>query len=424
MLNKIFKPTGVWPDLLTACLFMLAMSPCYGQNDWRPGYIIHYRGDTLHGYIDYRDSKSNSKQCYFRNELKGITREFTPADIAGYRFVNGVFFVSKKIGGQNYDTPVFLEFLIQGRLNVYHFKDENDRYFVEKDSNLIELRNTADVKKINGLSYLENNKEYIRILTYLLKDAGIQPDIQKTSLEANSLVSIAKEYHEKVCTDESCMIYKWEKPPFHIRKEIYAGFFLNRINFGGQAVSGFTPGAWAGVRFELENLFAWSKNLSLSADLRVMNQTDYKLTALNNYDNIVTYHNVKYNLTTAPYNSYSTVIKSLRVNLETMTVSIPLIVNYTLSNGRLKPSLGAGFTNIFVVSQNKDFIYQRFQNEFNHTIPVYQYGFIGRAGLTYDLKNKKSLSAEVIGEYTQTGDIYRILNLMNTTFAVNLGFGF
>lgn len=118
---------------------------CFGQNDWKPGFVIENSGDTLTGYIDFRDSRSNSMQCIFKRGMDAEAQAFRPVDLKSYRFTDGIFFISGKIKTGESEDTVFLQFLIQGKVNIYHFKDNEDRYFIEKDSALYELNNTEEI---------------------------------------------------------------------------------------------------------------------------------------------------------------------------------------------------------------------------------------------------------------------------------------
>ncbi len=182
----------------------------YSQNDWRQGYVIENSADTIYGLIDYRSPKSNSQYCYFRESEQVETIKYSPAQIKGYRYINGKYYVSKsiKIKINENERIVFLEFLINGIANIYYCKDEDEKYYIEKDNKIYELKNTEKQINREGTNYIREKKEYIGLMNYLFREAQISVDINNTELGHNSLIKTAKKYHNKVCTNGECVIYE------------------------------------------------------------------------------------------------------------------------------------------------------------------------------------------------------------------------
>jgi len=417
--------------LSTSLFFLLLSNICFCQNDWVSGYILKNTGDTIRGFIDNRDSKSNTKQCYFKAEKKGDVQIYTPQELSGFRFQDGKYYISKTIKEQEAGKQVFLEFLIHGKINVYHMKDDQDRYFVEKDSIIYELKNTEVLKHINypGSSN-ENNysiqstekKEYIGLLTALLKDAEIQQDILKCELRTKSLIKIAREYHEKVCSDEKCIIYEKASKPMHVNLGILAGVSINTLDFGEEVVSNFGPGSFLGLRVEFENALEWQENLSVVLDLTLQHYTNYTLRANDaNINHYINYNNVAYSLNNSSEVSVGN-RNRLNVNINTIALKIPLTLNYTFSKGKFRPYAGGGIENIFILSQNENFVYKKFYDVLNQSIPSYQIGLVGRAGSKYLLKNNHLLYAELNYEISKSLNINRFLRLTNNLLSIAVGY--
>lgn len=272
--------------------------------------------------------------------------------------------------------------------------------------------------------YLPENKEYIRTLTVLLQDADMQQDIQKSSFKANSLIDIAREYHEKVCQDEQCIIYEWEKKPITIHKVIYAGFLFSKINLGGASHSSFSPGGLIGFRFSFENVIDWAENLSFDLDLKALSLTNFTLYADKSYYTFITYNNVEYNLTITEEYYRKIVCKSMDINIKTIALGIPVMASYTFSKGRLRPYAAIGLINTFVLSQNKNLFIHRFYDEFNKSIPWYHFGVAARAGTSFLLRNHHLINLELNWEYTQNMNINQMLKMYNNLFSMNAGYSF
>jgi len=373
----------------------------HSQNDWKAGYIIKNSGDTVFGWIENRDSKANSNHCYFRKDEVSKTIQYGPTELSGYRFNDGKFYVSKNIADEDTIRKLFLEFLIEGKVNVFHYQDDNSHFLLEKDGKIYDLKNTTVISDIDGKVYYENKKEYLGIMSLLLKDANIQPLINKSTLNSKSLIKIAKNYHEKVCSDEQCIIYEKKIKPVHVNFGLHIGESINRFNFGDQIISNYSLSNYLGCRFEFENILNYAENLFLQVDFTFQNFSKYNFKNQNQY----AYAYIKNN-----------------IDLKAVALKIPVVVNYTFSKGKVRPSLGLGISNTVVLSQNKDFNYAPFYNEFNKSIPTYSMGIVGRVGCKYLLKNKHALYSDLNIDYSRTLNINQYLRLTNNLFSFSMGY--
>jgi hypothetical protein len=405
--------------LSTQLLLVVIINFSFGQNDWKQGYIITNQGDTIYGYIDNRDSRSNSKQCYFRKHDKEEAQVYTPQDISAYRFSDDKFFISKTLNGKESEKTVFLEFVLKGKVNLYHLKDENDSYFIEKDSLMYELKNTEKIQEINDKKYYVKKEEYKGVLSFLLNDANMQSDIQKSNYSSKSLLRISKQYHEKVCTNEECIIYEKTKTPINVRLGLYAGLSLNSFSYTG-VYTDYSPGSLIGSRFEIENILQWAEKVSISLDFTLQRFTNYKLQS-KIWRTGVKYNNVEYALTGIDNNSY---IKSLDVNIKTLALKIPLTINYEFLKGKIRPYCGAGLTNMFILSQNNQLVFQGTYYELNKSIPIYHVGIIAKVGSKFMLHKEYAIHMEFNYEYTNSKENNLYLNFVNRLLSINIGFSF
>jgi hypothetical protein len=215
-------------------LFMLCISyASLGQTDFRPGYIITNVFDTIYGQIDYRGDLRLAKTCVFKKDSKSESISYQPGDIFSFRFEQGKYYVSKIVETENDQKEVFLEFLVNGIANLYYYRDEiDDHYFLEKDpGKLVELTNQVrEVYKNGGRYFVESNK-YIGILKADFSDCPeIQPDLEKARLSHNSLIKLTSSYHDYVCDDEKCIIYRKEVPAFRVLIAPVIGIGYSTIN--------------------------------------------------------------------------------------------------------------------------------------------------------------------------------------------------
>lgn len=293
-------------------LLAIRISLCFSQNDWRPGYLISKENDTIHGFIDYRPNSENSLRCFFREEEKGRSKVYNPGEITGYRYADGKFYVSKSIKTNDLDGTYFFEFLIKGEVNAYYLKYDDDLYFLEKDGELYLLKNTSHELYVDGKHYINEKKEYLGIMNYVLQDGDIQNDIMRSKLEHKQLIKISKKYHEKVCEDEECIIFEKKVKPLKVDFGIIAGsnfqtLYLNKdLSYEMKVENSF----YGGVGFNFRDIPMIYERFSIHIEL-----------LLN-----------RYYLENSKYTQFN----------------IPFIIDYKLLAKRLSPRLEAGLSNYIV----------------------------------------------------------------------------
>jgi hypothetical protein len=209
--------------LLLLAGFLFSAVLVNGQTDFRPGYVIDLNNDTIFGEIDYRGDVLMSEICRFRKNSKENEIRYSPTDILAYRFIDSKYFVAKEITGKK----VFLEFLINGQINIYYRKSYmGDHYYLEKeDAQLIEIPYEEGVKHQYDMVYLHKSTKHIGILSYYMKDA---PDLQSkintiSKPEHKNLIKLAEDYHNLVCKDEACIIYEKQMPALKMNLELIGG---------------------------------------------------------------------------------------------------------------------------------------------------------------------------------------------------------
>ncbi|HPT14940.1 MAG TPA: hypothetical protein PK796_09145 [Bacteroidales bacterium] len=185
------------------------------QSDFRPGYIIYNNGDTLTGLIDYKGNQANARKCVFKLSKDAQEEKFTPEDIKAYRFIDSKYYVSKKILTEDsIETQLFLEYLIDGIVDVFYYRDLSDEiYLVDNgDGNLLLVKDKNDVVVVDDVAYANEMKRYRGVLTYVFrKSPKVCKKIDYMQLDHKSIIGIAREYHQEVCTGQNCIVF--EKAP-------------------------------------------------------------------------------------------------------------------------------------------------------------------------------------------------------------------
>ena len=191
-------------------LVFLAHGSVYSQ--FRPGYVITNDNDTISGEINFEGSVKNTDHCTFRQFSDSTEHIYKPGDIKAFRFNEGKYFISYDLNIDGKIQKVFLEWLIKGRASILTYSPPSlqSRFYILLDNDsLYELKNSTGVVYRQGYSYEVNKKEYIGALKYYFNDCpSLFPKINNVAYSEKSLINIAKQYHEKTCKDESCIVYE------------------------------------------------------------------------------------------------------------------------------------------------------------------------------------------------------------------------
>jgi len=188
----------------------------YAQTDQRKGLVITNSGDTIVGMINFQGDIKNSKVCIFYF-ASGKNEVFHPFDIYGYRFDGGKFYVSKYIEEFDSVNQIFAEYLVRGQKDLFYYRDYSGFHygFGKNDSTLIEIPCKEDIIVIEGKPYLHEPTNHIGFLKSFFADCpsifGKIDNIKKP--DKNNLISITIKYHDEICGENSCIVYKKTKIP-------------------------------------------------------------------------------------------------------------------------------------------------------------------------------------------------------------------
>jgi hypothetical protein len=196
---------------LIVLLQSLLVNVVFSQRDFKPGYIVTNKYDTVLGFIDDKSSTASLKSCLFKKKIDEETVEYFADDIVSYRYTNGRYFISYRIVDKKYADPVFFEYLLKGKIQIYRAKklDKGSSFYVKKDSVLYELDNIErSYTDGNGSKFVSSNR-YKGQLNYLMNDQpALKNQIDQISiLSSDRLIKLSKKYHSLSCPGEECIEY-------------------------------------------------------------------------------------------------------------------------------------------------------------------------------------------------------------------------
>jgi hypothetical protein len=290
--KTIKKLVNMKKTLLVLILFCQTVVLC-AQSNYKPGYVITLSNDTVYGWIDFRTDNANSKMCRLKVEEKTEPTEYLPGEITGYRFTNGgKYYVSRDIVLNDINQKVFLEYLVQGIMNLYYYyNDQQAYYFFENESG--EMKLVTRKPNVITNDELVVDTKYKGVVSYIFRD--YQPIAQKSKdlkFNQKSFIGIAKKYHEEVCTTgEECIVFenrRPDNPSVEISVSAYAG--MNSFDYSFYcredvyaSTTDESPAFGLGINFKNPR---WSQSFSLQFDVytsKHKTQTYKYLPALGGY---------------------------------------------------------------------------------------------------------------------------------------------
>ncbi|GEO07485.1 hypothetical protein AAE02nite_51490 [Adhaeribacter aerolatus] len=197
----------------------------FAQTDFRPGYVITSTNDTLTGFINYQGFIANTHECIFKATLNDKSTTFSPAQITAYRFNADKFYVSSSYLNFKSPSPIFLEYLLKGRVNLFQYRDaRGDHFVVSKDTLLLELDNTEKRVEVDGTQYIKNQQLYKGQLRALMGDKlALFPEIDKTDFDVASLMKIVKKYNAQ--SQETVSVqFEEKKHPYKFSFGIHSSY--------------------------------------------------------------------------------------------------------------------------------------------------------------------------------------------------------
>ena len=380
-------------------LFLVISNVIFAQN-YVKGYIIKNDNDSIIGLLDFKLDQQNSDFVRFKLSETASEQTFFPENILRYRFINeGKYYVSREITIDGMPRRAFLEYLIDGTMSLYFYKDletSSEYYFFEDESGKM----TAIEKKpdrITEYNEIREDNRYVGALNYLFQD---YPTVRKKLTKGQSpmeytkgnMIAVAKEYHKQTCAPgEECIVFEndYKKNYVDVRFAMYAGLqfthlppqeiaidYLNPLFYPVTgAVNFFTP-VIGGQIFILNP--RWSRSFGLLVDIGIS-----QIKGSSENFNVV---RRTWGVTEFDFSAITTMGK--------------LNLKYMYPNGKIRPVAEAGFScfELFNSSSNR-LVYERkfddnytlVKNEYTISGNSVSFGFNCGIGVDYMLKNNRSI---------------------------------
>jgi hypothetical protein len=233
---------------------ILLFQTVHSQEKYLPGYVINLKGDTLSGFIDYRNWKINPGKIDFKDRVENKQFTFLPSDIIEFKVKDEVYVSAiinietspRNTAELNYDKAMhlqaesaFLQTFYKGKKSLYHyFNHGKDYFYIRKDTTfelllykkyLFVQENNPLIKENNTI--IKENKAYLGQLDNYLNDCqGIEDRLTKTTYKQAALDNLFKYYYE---TTQSEISFKKNIERASLETGALAGVSLTSLSFRG-----------------------------------------------------------------------------------------------------------------------------------------------------------------------------------------------
>lgn len=410
----------------------LIQSISFAQENYRKGYIITNNYDTIYGLLQNRSSKQAGRQCIYKQNEDADAIRYRPDEIAGYRFDEGKYFISKTIIQFREEQKIFLEFLIKGKANIYLLEDnEGSRFFIETEKDgFIELSEPEKIITTDSGTFYVTKKYRGKLLAITADFPELVPVVNKTYLQSKPLISLAKKYQNLACPTEECTVFEKRFKPVKVGISVHGGVVMKNLNLGDRIVSDNRMGYCGGVSFRFRNILYSNERFSLETGINLIknNTFIFKSAESNTQSEKVIYENKIYyiNKFDEVYISDNYIkVKSLETDTKISTITLPFIIHYSFLYKNVRPGFGIGGVYSFVTNQNENLKYEFFSDRFGKTFPEKLPGLVVNASLKFKTGTKSSIELDL--KYlteSNIGDINQFYHYRTKSFLAQIKYNF
>lgn len=367
------------------------------------GFLVTNDGDTLVGKFKIKNPTTASRICFFILPNSSKVEKKIPDEIKLYRLSNGKYYVTKDYETKGIKTKVFMEYLLQGKVDIYYFRDNSgDHYFIEKEGEgrMIELSETPEIYNPDYKIGIYNKPSlYKGKLNSLLSDCDkIKPFVEQSKIDHESLISLGKTYHDFMCNDYECIIYSKGLIKPHVQYEFVSKVSLDKFNFGNKLITDMGKSIALGVNFDIQNISVSNDKFSLKTGILLERNFNYTLYSYqdNESEELMEYEGEEYRMSLT---KNSLTITELDIEPNITSLRIPILVNYNMNFSKTKLVGGIGASTKFNITKNSTLMYRNSKSVMSKAIPFFMAGGECSVGLKVPLNKKIDVISSVNAEY-------------------------
>jgi hypothetical protein len=396
----------------------------YGQSNYKPGYLVNLKNDTIKGYIDYKEWRNNPKSFSFNSNLNDKEPEkFSVNNAKAFAITNLEYYqrftahiskgnveiarLSRVIDTSYSIGTVFLKVITSGKnISLYSLSDPlKTRFYIEdkmdneaKELDYFLFLDNSDIQTV----YTYRKQLTILALNYKPDNDKLIQQIQRADYSEWELKSIVRSIN-----DGESILFRHEKLS-GVRLFAGAGIKANKLTFIGQN-GPFPDGT------NRSNTFP---SISAGADI-VVNKNTQKL--IFRAEAMVTSNHYHFTNTDA-----TALITSTNLDFKQFNASlIPQVIYNFYSGSNLKAFFDAGIAFNFSFYNNYNYITNYFdqitltQNKYPQFDKVW-YSFPLKAGLL--LNNRLEIYASYWPSSSLISNVNYSASISSYQFGINYMF--
>lgn len=373
--------------LLLFLPMLFAISAAVGQENYQKGYVVTLKGDTIHGFINYRNWGINPGHIKFESAQNGAKTVYRPLEIKAF-FVHEELYLSGIVKSeksfrtdlslmsdsaqvQTRTDTAFLRVLASGHPSLLFYKNdlniENFYLMANGKIHLLEYKKyiaEGNPNNPNTRNYLKENKKYIgQLMVYLEACPRIRPQISFSQYTSSSLVKLFQNYYK--CMHENTS-YVTKVAKVKVKLGVVAGLLNSNVKFSGYGY------AASGIKFSTSENFTGGIVVDL---VMPRNLHEWSL-----------HNEISYTSLLISGTSSQSIMK-----FGYSSVSLTDLVRFTYSFGKVSAFVNAGISNGIVMNYTNKITYTKLVvGEYEYAVPpsVLMKRDIGwAAGLGLDYKN-------------------------------------
>lgn len=327
-------------------LFFVAFNS-YAQDNFIPGTIIKNDNSTIVGEINYQDWKITPNEIEFK--VGNTVEVFKPKDLKAFEVENDKFIsrlvtidvteqklqrLDKTTEIKFEDHTVFLNVIVEGKVDLYEHHDTRPHYFAENEDHFMELINRITIGDNNSDIY--ENKKYIGQLRVFLNAC---PSVKvKSSLDYNR-----KELATLVSAYNSCLSSENDDAVYSKNLKTKTGSFYAT---GGVSFSSFNISSLRTSLQYFEGSQGTSPNLGLAYEFAfTKNKERWSL-----YSELL-YNSFKSTETTEESGTFRS-YNPLKMDFKAVDLSLLFRYKFSKDNQVVTPFINLGLGRRLIVSQN------------------------------------------------------------------------
>lgn len=216
------------------------------QKNYLNGYVLKINGDTLKGFIDFRDWSKNPDNIKFKQNQEDKITKYTPNSIRAFGVKDEIYISaivdseisSQQSGSLDFDPKIstekdttFIQLIINGQKSLYYYRNrrDNDNFYIEMNNELMLLEYKKYFKLHENDKLVKENKRFIGQLSLYLDDCQeLQPKLESATYNKKDLEKIFLSYYS--CVEQELTFHK-KSEPAKIEFGLQAGITNTILNF-------------------------------------------------------------------------------------------------------------------------------------------------------------------------------------------------